>query len=119
MTLTAKHKLDISVLFGFLWEVLVQPAIIMATYNDALRVLVPEQNRPAHMSYGAAICLRLFVGCFGSSQHMTYLLAYVREMNENLKRSLERPHVDGGGGLLRAPVLRDPVPYEPDGPDRV
>lgn len=65
--MNAHQRQTLTEFFCIVWDILVQPAIIMAIYNSQLRQLVPESIRPIHMSYGVAICLRIFAACFYST----------------------------------------------------
>lgn len=85
--------------FGVCWKLLVQPAILMATYNGQVRGLFPASARPQHMSYGAAICLRLFAGALCDSYLMLTILQHVAEMNKRQReQALLRSHGARGTG---------------------
>lgn len=74
---------DIYNLFGFIWDILVSPAILMAIYNNELRELAHPYQLP-HLSYARAICLKIFINCFfNHSSSLNYVIQELERISKN------------------------------------
>jgi hypothetical protein len=92
MPLTDTQKQDVCELLCICWDIFVQPAILMGIFNNQLRDLLPDASRPSRMSYGAAVCLRIFISCFSNSRAQHALEYALRLGNDSHARILNELH---------------------------